>query len=106
MTINILGQDYDMQETNAKDDVRMTDLDGYCDCFGKTIRINNDFNENNPACISNLPMYKQRVMRHEIIHAFFEESGLKEYKGDELIVEWIACQFSKMEKAFQQAGAL
>ena len=106
MTISILGQDYDLQEISAKDDVKLSDFDGYCDGFGKIIRINNDYNMSCPTNISDMAGYIRRIKRHEIIHAFFEESGLEKYKGDELIVEWIANQFPKLEKAFQQAGAL
>jgi len=86
--------------------MRMADIDGYCDGYGKTIRVNNDFNTNYPTNISDLEAYKRQVIRHEITHAFFEESGLEKYKGDELIVEWIAKQFPKMTKVFQQAGGL
>ena len=106
MIINILGQDYDFQEIAAKDDMRMADSDGYCDGFGKIIRVNNDYNTNHPTSISDMPGYIRKVKRHEVIHAFLEESGLGKYKGDEIIVDWIAAQFPKLEKAFQQVGGL
>jgi hypothetical protein len=106
MKISILGQEYDYAEIAAKDDVKMNGLDGYCDSYGKIIRVNNDFNLNDPANISDLEAYKRQIKRHEIVHAFFEESGLEEYKNNELLVEWIAKQFPKLTKAFQQAGAL
>ena len=107
MTINILGQDYDLQEVGSNDDARMTDdLDGYCDGWGKIIRLRNDYNYKNPSNVSDMEAYKRNVKRHEIVHAFFTECGLEKYKSDEMIVEWIAQQFPKLEKAFQQAGAL
>ena len=106
MTLSILGQDYDFQEIDADKDVKMENCDGYCDGFGKIIRVNNNFNTNCTTNVSDLEGYKRRVKRHEIVHAFFEESGLEKYRVDELIVEWIANQFLKMEKAFQQVGAL
>jgi hypothetical protein len=106
MQISILGQEYDYAEIAAKDDVKMTGLDGYCDGYGKIIRVNNDFNPNDQTNVSDLEAYKRQVKRHEIVHAFFEESGLEEYKTNELLVEWIAKQFPKLTKAFQQAGAL
>jgi hypothetical protein len=56
--------------------------------------------------ISDLNSYKQCVIRHELVHAFFEESGLTEYKNNELLVDWIAKQFPKLAKAFQQVRAL
>jgi hypothetical protein len=106
MKISILGQDYDYQEIAAKDDVKMNGLDGYCDGYGKIIRVNNDFNLNDQTNICDLEGYKRQVGRHEIVHAFFEESGLEEYKHNELLVDWIAKQFPKLTKAFQQVGAL
>jgi hypothetical protein len=105
MDITILGQTYDYQEVDGRTDERMTDLDGYCDPYGKTIRVNNEFGVDK-GNISDLNSYKQCVIRHEVVHAFFEESGLTEYKNNELLVDWIAKQFPKLTKAFQQAGAL
>jgi hypothetical protein len=106
MKISILGQEYDYAEIDARDDVKMTGLDGYCDGYGKIIRVNIAFNLSDQTNISDLEAYKRQVKRHEIVHAFFEESGLEEYKGNELLVEWIAKQFPKLTKAFQQIGAL
>jgi len=107
MTINILGQDYDIQEVGSNDDARLTDdLDGYCDGWGKTIRLRNDYNTKNPSNVSDMEAYKRNVKRHEIVHAFFMECGMQKYHSDEVIIEWIAQQFPKLEKAFQQAGAL
>ena len=105
MIITILGQDYDYAEVAAKDDIRMADFDGYCDGYGKTIRINNDYNTNHPTNIADLENYKRHIRRHEIIHAFFEESGLEHYKNDEVLVDWIAKQFPKLLKVFHQIGA-
>ena len=106
MTVNILGQEYDYKETDAKNDTRLADIDGYMDGYAKLIRVNNDYNEDHPTAIRDFKEYKNRVKRHEIIHAFFEESGLEKYKTDELIVEWIATQLPKLVKAFQQVKAL
>lgn len=41
------------------------------------------------------------VLRHEVIHAFFNECGLAEYCNDEQLVQWIAVQFPKILKVFQ-----
>ena len=106
MTINILGQDYDFQEIAAKEDMRMADMNGYCDPYSKVIRVDNDFNENHPSSISDFKAFKEKVIRHEIIHAFFAEAGMREYTENELLVGWIATQFPKMLKVFHQVGAL
>lgn len=59
--------------------------------------------------VENIEEFKKKVLRHEIIHAFFGESGLRscsEYAEDEELVDWIAIQFPKILKAFEQVGAL
>ena len=105
-TLNILGQDYIYQENNEKGDTRLEDTDGYHDGYAKIICVNNDYNENHSLAIRNFTEYKKKVIRHEIIHAFFTESGLKNYGEDEVIVDWIAAQFPKLLKAFAQVEAL
>lgn len=47
-----------------------------------------------------------RVLRHEIVHAFLDESGLTAYSGDETLVEWIAVMMPRMAEAMREAGAL
>ncbi len=42
-------------------------------------------------------------MRHEVIHAFFHESGLPRYGQDEELVEWIALQIRKIALACDEA---
>lgn len=39
-----------------------------------------------------------RVIRHELIHAWFYECGLIEYYGNETLVDWIASQISRIEE--------
>lgn len=57
-------------------------------------------------------VYQEKVMRHEIIHAFLFESGLSEnfthpeYGHDETYVDWIASQFPKMCEVFKEVGCL
>lgn len=62
----------------------------------------------------NIAEYNKKVLRHEIIHAFLRESGLSgnsmQYDGAwaqcEEMVDWIAIQFPKILKAFQDADCL
>lgn len=56
----------------------------------------------------------QRVCRHELIHAFFDEAGLGAdtanhygaWSCNEEMVDWIAAMFPKMMKAFEEVGCL
>lgn len=58
--------------------------------------------------------YRKRLLRHEITHAFLNESGLQHcssvpmgaWARHEEMVDWIAIQFPKIMKAFQEVGAL
>ena len=49
---------------------------------------------------------RKYIKRHEIIHAFFNESGLPGFSANEQIVDWIATQFSKILEVYRQTGAL
>ena len=54
------------------------------------------------------------TLRHEITHAFLNESGLQNdtsvpgsgWATNEEMVDWIAIQFPKMKKAFEEADCL
>jgi hypothetical protein len=54
------------------------------------------------------------TLRHEIVHAFFNESGLREstnhFEGawckNEELVDWIAIQFPKIHKVYAELGIL
>ena len=53
------------------------------------------------------------MIRHEIIHAFLVESGLdnnwkhaEEYGHDETMIDWMAMQHTKLQKAFEEVGAV
>lgn len=57
--------------------------------------------------------YRNKVLRHEIIHAFLFESGLWSnadavhcWATDEEMTDWIAIQFPKIAKAFEDVGCM
>jgi len=100
--INILGTKYDYIETTDLVDDRLIKKDGYCDMSGKTIAVE----INVIGDCKKLGRFKKKVKRHEIIHAYFFESGLTEYADNELIVDWIAVQFPKLLKTFQEVDAI
>ena len=64
--------------------------------------------------VKNLEVYEKKVARHEIIHAFIEESGLSEctfickegWAKNEEMVDWIAAQSPKIFAAFQKAKCI
>lgn len=108
MIINVLGTSYVILERSAAEDRTLEDCDGYCDKTTKLIVIA----KKEANCdLLDFDSYRKKVMRHEIIHAFLFESGLHEcwtHDGghDETYVDWIAVQFPKLLKAFEEAGCM
>lgn len=110
MRVNILGTEYTIAEFSKEEYAFPENCDGCCDSTSKTIVIlSNDVDSN----LDDYRTYKNKVMRHEIIHAFLNESGLQEnfehanrYGHEETMIDWIAYQFPKMLKVFEEAGCM
>lgn len=105
MKVNILGQEYEIIETDPAEDRVLRDVDGYCDQSVKVCVIDSQ-KEKDLDSLKDMEAYKRKVTRHEIIHAFLFESGLG---GEcswacEEMVDWLAVQFPKMAAAFTAAG--
>ena len=108
MRINVLGTAYDVSFSCEHDDPRLSGIDGYCDATTKQCVVDS-LNGVIQNAKGNLPEYKKQVLRHELIHAFFFESGLEgccAWANDESAVDWIAIQFPKLMEAFKAADAL
>ena len=103
-SVNILGTKYKVKEDKS---LKHTPTDGICKTYDKEIVIRPmaDMLGEEDCVTSKLDRYKE-VIRHEIVHAFFNEAGLSDYCSDERLVEWIAKQFPKMQEAMRQAGGL
>ena len=109
MKVNILGTEYTIEKKSKTEDTFLNQCDGYCDKTTKKIVIKTKDEDNE---LDDYEVYEKKIMRHEIIHAFLFESGLhenwehKQFGHDETYVDWIAVQFPKMQKAFEEAGCL
>lgn len=106
--INILGTEYTIHYKTEKEDAFLERCDGYTDKTSKNIVIAIEPLRNE---LSNFQIYQEKVLRHEIIHAFLFESGLHEnWKHsdghDETYVDWFAVQFPKIAKVFSDLGIL
>ena len=104
--VDVLGTEYTIKQTNKYEDINLENCDGYCDHSTKTIVI--DTFKDSPDSLKDLESYKKQVIRHELIHAFLFESGLdcNSWGKNEEIVDWIACQFPKLMKAFKMTDIL
>lgn len=102
MKVDILGTQYDIIKQTISENTKLENANGICEFFAKKII----YDEAQPDRMSydNLDAFNKKVVRHEVIHAFFGESGLKDYMNDELLVDWIAVQFPKIQKVFEQLG--
>lgn len=110
MTVNILGSEWTIEYHNADADPSLIEGNGgYTDSSINLIVISNRSRRDDVADFAEI---QKRYLRHEIIHAFLYESGLganfehSSYGHEETMVDWIAIQFPKMQKVFEEAGCL
>ena len=115
-TVNILGTEYKIEIHKVSEDSALENnrWSGYCGEESKIIVI---------ADMSESPyfemdekeqeIYRKKTLRHEITHAFFNESGLTDSTSDcehwarnEEMVDWFAIQSPKIFKVFQVLGIL
>lgn len=117
-TVSILGTQYVVSIKKYDEDeafVRRS-IDGYCDGYAKQIVVCDMSTykgwEHEPAGTAEAA--QKEAIRHEIVHAFFYESGLADsssivdgaWAKNEEMVDWIAFQGPKLYKAWREAGAL
>lgn len=118
MIISILGTDYEVIKRKYEEDPYFDKrcVDGYCDSIEKRIVYCDmttyrgwEGEAEDRAAIS-----EKSTLRHEIVHAFFNESGLNEssclfeqgWAINEEMIDWIAIQGPKIYKAWQDAEAV
>jgi len=100
--INILGTEYTIRFLNDKEypKLELSDANGLSELYSKELIINSGIDHGKGTEYESLDKYVLKVVRHEIVHAFFHESGLHDnYCQDELLVDWIALQLPKIYKA-------
>ena len=116
--INVLGTDYTLRRVDNGQDEYMEKMHygGYCDGGTKEIVILNLKScpewEKDPDEV--IKAKENETIRHELIHAFLNESGLQwnsftpdnAWAKNEEMVDWFAIQMPKMLKAFEAAGCI
>lgn len=113
-TVNILGTEYRVIRGSTDKYPKLQNADGYCDHSIKEIvvldcsKYEDDINR-----IKDLESYEKKVARHEVIHAFFYESGLwvnsfsvDDWATNEEMTDWFAIQSPKIFKVFQELGIM
>jgi hypothetical protein len=95
--INVLGTEYKIVSDKR---IEVADQFGNCNTGTKIIDI----------CASvyeewSTKAYSNRITRHEILHAFAQESGVPiTIVNEELVIDWIATMYPKMKKIFKKLG--
>ena len=118
MKVDVLGTKYTIKRVNFNQDEYMTKMQfgGYCDNGTKTIVILNlkttpDWKNEDEHIIR---QQENTTIRHELIHAFLNESGLgynsfpaeQAWAKNEEMVDWFAIQMPKLLKAFRDVGCI
>ena len=117
-TVSVLGTEYTIETHKVSEDeyLKGNKLSGYCEEDTKLIVIA-DMSEK--EFFGNLSekaqeAYRKQTMRHELTHAFLNESGLSAsasvpscaWAKYEEMVDWIAIQFPKMYEAFKACDCI
>ena len=113
--VNILGEKYTIEIKKYSDDKDFEKLncDGYCDSVLKKISIcdMHTFPGFDNASEKLIILEEKHILRHELVHAFLNESGLRgsalNYSGawalNEEMIDWFATQGERIYKSWSEA---
>lgn len=114
--INILGTEYQIETHKVSEDSYLEEnkLAGYCGEEEKLIVVADMSEEKYFPNMNEREQetYRKRVLRHEIIHAFLNESGLSDssnrfdgaWAKNEEMVDWFAIQSPKIYDVYLKLG--
>lgn len=110
MKVNILGTEYEVINDNTGTNQKLKNCNGYCESYSKKIVIDCSHEYmNDPDNYDKFADFQDKVLRHEIVHAFLHESGLdsnSDWARNEELVDWIAIQIPKIVKAMLDAKCI
>ena len=105
MKINILGTDYEIKLLNEEEYPKLKAADAYglAELYTKELIIDKSLSvpihENEEVRHANLNELTRKIIRHEVIHAYFHEAGLSDYGDDEVLVDWLAIMLPKLSES-------
>lgn len=118
MTVNILGTPYEIivKKYDEEDAFDRRSIAGFCDGYAKQIVVcdMHTYKGWEHEGEKTVAAAQRQTLRHEIVHAFFNESGLMDsssmvdcpWSNNEEMVDWIANQGMKIYKAWQETDSL
>ena len=116
--IDILGTEYRIEIHKVSEDSYMKekDLAGYCEEENKLIVVADMSEEKYFVGMDEKAqeIYRKKTLRHEVMHAFLNESGLSDssnrfdgaWAKNEEMVDWLAIQTPKIYKTFQKLNII
>lgn len=118
MKIDILGTEYRIETHKVSEDSYMEKkgLAGYCEEENKLIVVADMSEEKYFVGMDEKAqeIYRKKTLRHEIMHAFLNESGLSDssnrfdgaWAKNEEMVDWLAIQTPKIFSTFKKMNIL
>ena len=118
MKVNILGTEYTVivKKYDEEEAFDRRSIAGFCDGYTKEIVLcdMHTYKGWEHEAEQTIQASQKCTLRHEIVHAFFNESGLMDsafiadcpWSKNEEMVDWLAIQIPKVYKAFEEAGCL
>lgn len=118
MQVNVLGTTYEIIVKRYDEDeaFEWRSIAGYCDGLKKEIVIcdMHTYKGWEHEDEKSVEAFQKEVTRHEIVHAFFNESGLCDCSNEvggawarnEEMVDWIALQGVKIYNAWKSVAAI
>lgn len=113
-SVNILGTKYRIEIHRISEDKNLKDNKwaGYCDEDAKLIVIA-DLDEEQYFSFQTekeKDVYTKKTLRHEILHAFLNESGLSDnalmyeaaWSKNEEMIDWFAIQYPKITEIYKE----
>lgn len=117
MSINILGTEYTIEKHKLKEDNELNGLGGYCKYMLPMIVIGDytTYPEMEDASEEQMNAFERSTLRHEILHAFFNESGIGQnafasdsipWSQNEEMIDWFAIQSPKIFDVYKKVGCI
>lgn len=101
ISVEILGTPYDIYIEPEDSDSKYQSMDGWSDWTAKEIHVVSPKKDENS--VKYLHKYVNKVIRHEVIHAYLHESGLDNnsfycdaWARNEEMVDWFAIMLPKI----------
>lgn len=96
--VNILGSEWTVRSATETEEPRLENKNGFTDWTARLICLERELQGD----IGSMETYMNKVIRHELIHAFMDESGFgdcfehKDFGQEETVVDWFAYQMPKI----------